>query len=102
MAALADLGLQNATRREGYSGVWYGEKKLASVGVAITSKWVTWHGVALNVSTNLTYFRRINPCGLPAEVMTSVSALVGCEVEVADVKALLAAHLGSALHRRAA
>lgn len=61
-------------RRQGWTGVWVGEYKIASIGVAIR-KWVTYHGFALNVLTDLTRFSRINPCGLPADVMISIEQL---------------------------
>jgi lipoyl(octanoyl) transferase len=61
-------------RNPGWTGVWVGDHKIASIGVAVR-KWVTYHGFALNVSTDLSYFQRINPCGLPATVMTSLAVL---------------------------
>ena len=76
---IADYGLQGH-RKEGFSGVWVidsdqQERKIASVGVAV-KQWVTYHGIALNVSTDLTVFQRLNPCGLPAQVMTSMTELL--------------------------
>jgi lipoyl(octanoyl) transferase len=68
---LAHYGLQGA-RKPGWTGVWVGERKIASIGVAVR-KWVTYHGFALNISTQLECFNRINPCGLPAAVMTSLA-----------------------------
>jgi lipoyl(octanoyl) transferase len=69
-----DLGCP-AGRREGLTGVWTPEgapvHKLASIGVAVR-RWVTWHGFALNISTNPAVFSTINPCGLEAGVMTSL------------------------------
>ncbi len=62
-------------RNPGWTGVWVGDHKIASIGVAVR-KWVTYHGFALNVSTNLSYFGLINPCGLPSAVMTSFAALL--------------------------
>lgn len=69
-------------RNAGWTGVWVPEpgepanlKKLASIGVAV-KKWVTYHGIALNVSTDLDYFRTINPCGLESQVMTSMAQLL--------------------------
>jgi lipoate-protein ligase B len=57
------------TRRAGLTGVWIGERKVASIGVAVR-RWVTWHGFALNVHTDLAGFRSFNPCGLRPDVMT--------------------------------
>src|SRR5205823_6412223 len=66
-----------ATDREpGKTGVWLGKpterKKICTMGIACR-KWVTFHGLALNVTTDLSYFRRINPCGFSSEVMTSMA-----------------------------
>jgi lipoate-protein ligase B len=74
-----------ASRRENQTGVWVGEKKLASIGVALTN-WVTYHGFALNVNTDLSYFRQIKPCGLDPETMTSMERLTGRRLEMALVK----------------
>jgi len=69
--ALGDLGI-SAERNAGYTGVWtHGRgRKIASIGVHARD-WVTWHGFALNVTTDLTHFDRIVPCGIPGVVMTS-------------------------------
>ncbi len=68
--ALATLGI-GAQRRAGFTGVWTGGRKIASIGVHV-KQWVTWHGFALNVSTDLQAFDRIVPCGLAGVEMTSV------------------------------
>ncbi len=68
--ALATLGIA-ADRRTGFTGVWTSGRKIASIGVHV-KQWVTWHGFALNVSTDLQAFDRIVPCGIPGVVMTSV------------------------------
>jgi lipoyl(octanoyl) transferase len=60
---------------------------------------VTFHGLALNVATDLGYFERINPCGFDASVMTSASALLGRAVSVAEMKPRVALRLGEALGR---
>ncbi|MDA4137085.1 MAG: lipoyl(octanoyl) transferase LipB [Thaumarchaeota archaeon] len=74
-----------AERKEGHPGVWVGEKKLASIGVAVTN-WVTYHGFALNVNTDMSYFHLIKPCGLDPETMTSMRVLLGGPVEFEAVK----------------
>jgi lipoate-protein ligase B len=56
-------------RKDGLTGVWIGERKVASIGVAVR-RWVTWHGFALNVHTDLAGFGSFNPCGLQPDVMT--------------------------------
>lgn len=59
-------------REAGATGVWIGQQKVASIGVALR-RWVAWHGLALNVHTDLSAFRGFRPCGLDAEVMTRVA-----------------------------
>lgn len=92
---LEPLGLR-AGRRAGATGVWIdGQRKIGSVGVA-ASRWVTYHGLALNVGTDLAHFAAIAPCGFEAGVMTSVEREVGA----ADAPALrraLAARLEAGL-----
>jgi lipoyl(octanoyl) transferase len=93
-----------ADREPGKTGVWtsteLGRKKLCSMGIACR-KWVTFHGLALNVTTDLSYFARINPCGFEANVMTSLARHVGeGHLDVARVKAALVEELGVALDRR--
>ena len=72
------------------TGVWIDNKrKIASIGVA-ASHWVTYHGFALNVNTNLTYFQKIKPCGFESGIMTSVRKELGCEtVDMAELKKLI-------------
>jgi lipoate-protein ligase B len=97
IAVCGDFGLDGATKA-GLTGVWLGEKKVASLGIAVR-KWVTMHGFALNVSTALDRFRAINPCGLDAGVMTSLSEAAGRAITVDEVKPRAIAHLGAALGR---
>lgn len=82
ISALRDLGI-DADRRAGLTGVWVGERKIASIGVAIR-RWVSWHGFALNVSRDLSGFAAITPCGIAGVEMTSVAREGGPE-EVGDV-----------------
>lgn len=70
LAALAELGIPGE-RQPGYTGVWARGRKIASIGVHVR-QWVTWHGFALNVTTDLAAFERIVPCGIPGVVMTSL------------------------------
>lgn len=71
MQAIAPLGLVGE-RKAGFTGVWTGGRKLASIGVHARD-WVTWHGFALNVTTDLSYFDLMVPCGIAAVEMTSVA-----------------------------
>ena len=68
--ALAILDIP-AERRPGFTGVWTRGRKIASIGVHV-KQWVTWHGFALNVTTDLAHFDRIVPCGIQGVEMTSV------------------------------
>jgi lipoyl(octanoyl) transferase len=76
--ALGTLGV-TADRRPGLTGVWTSGRKIASIGVH-SRHWVTWHGFALNVTTDLSYFDLMVPCGIPGVTMTSVEReLVLCD-----------------------
>ena len=88
-------------REPGKTGVWVagGARKIASIGIACR-KWVTFHGLALNVTTDLGYFARIQPCGFDARVMTSMAAELGREIELGAVKQALVEDLGATLGRR--
>lgn len=75
IASLADLGI-GGERRDKYTGVWTGGRKIASIGIHV-KQWVTTHGFALNVTTDLSYFDLIVPCGIPDVVMTSIHRELG-------------------------
>ncbi|MDH4044757.1 MAG: lipoyl(octanoyl) transferase LipB [Gemmatimonadota bacterium] len=70
IVALDNVGI-TGQRVPGYTGVWTQDRKLASIGIHVR-QWVTWHGFALNVTTDLSYFDLIVPCGIPDVQMTSV------------------------------
>jgi lipoyl(octanoyl) transferase len=76
-------------RVESHPGIWVGGSKLASIGVAVAD-WVTYHGFALNVNTDLRYFELIRPCGLDPSTMTSMMKLAGRRVPFDEVKARVA------------
>lgn len=87
-----------AGRRAGKTGVWVGDRKLGSVGIAVRN-WITYHGFALNVATDLRFFALMNPCGFDAAVMSSLSVCTGRAVTVADVRGCIPAALRSAFGR---
>jgi len=82
IAALHEYDIEGA-RRDGMTGVWAGPRKIASIGVGIR-RWVTMHGFALNVATDLSCFDAIVPCGIEGCRMTSIAALGQPQVTVAD------------------
>jgi lipoate-protein ligase B len=74
-----------SVRVDGHTGVWVGPRKIASIGVAV-SNWVTFHGFALNVNTDLSYFHLIKPCGLDPSKISSMKEALGKEVPFELVK----------------
>ena len=85
MRTVRAFGIEGG-RMDGHPGIWVAGKKLASIGVAVTD-WVTYHGFALNVNTDLAYFDLIRPCGLDPSSMTSMQKLAGRTLPFDDVKA---------------
>ncbi len=94
---LADYGIA-AGRIDGLTGVWLDvekdreARKICALGVK-TSRWVTMHGFAFNVNTDLEYFKYIVPCGIPDRPVTSLSKELGREVDIAEVESRLKKHL---------
>jgi lipoyl(octanoyl) transferase len=95
----ADLGIV-AGRVAGRTGVWVGpdargfERKICAMGIRC-SRWVTMHGFALNVATDLDFFSAIVPCGITDRGVTSISAELGRPMEVADVQSRLSTHFSA-------
>lgn len=96
IAPLGALGLE-AGRKPDYTGVWVGERKVASIGIACRG-WVTYHGFALNLAVDLERFRLFRPCDLEASVMADLKAL-GVEVERATLTAEIVRCLSHELGR---
>jgi lipoyl(octanoyl) transferase len=84
--AVAGLGVR-AGRVEGLTGIWVGDEKLAAIGVRLSTGWITSHGFALNVSTDLAGFSTIVPCGIGDRGVTSLDRLTGTDHRLPDVAA---------------
>lgn len=87
----------HAGRLDGLTGVWVGEAKLVAMGVHI-SRWVTSHGFAFNVSTDLRYFERIVPCGLRDKGVTSLERLLSRRIELEDAAERVVEVFGAVFH----
>ncbi|MDB4902679.1 MAG: lipoyl(octanoyl) transferase [Mucilaginibacter sp.] len=93
---LADYGL-SAGRYPGYTGVWFDAdneraRKICALGVRC-SRWVTMHGLAFNINTNLDYFKYIVPCGIDDKDVTSMRKELGKEININEVKKILKHHI---------
>jgi lipoate-protein ligase B len=88
IALLAEAGVA-CQQRKGLPGLWVGDKKIASIGVQI-KKWVTFHGMAINLNNDLSIFDHIVPCGLDGVKMTSASLETGRPVDMDAAKKRLA------------
>ena len=93
----ADLGV-SAERDGRHTGVWVGGDKLGAIGVKIT-RGVTMHGFAFNVTTDLSMYEGIVPCGIPDRWVTSVEAQTGARRSVKEVAGIAATHLASVLDK---
>jgi lipoyl(octanoyl) transferase len=95
---LAELGVL-AGRIPGLTGVWIGDLKIAAIGVRI-SRWVTTHGFALNVATDLDFFRVIVPCGIADRGVTSLARVLRREVTVDEVLPVVERRIAEVFGRR--
>ena len=86
-----------AHREPEYTGVWVGGEKICAIGVKI-SRWVTMHGFALNVNTDLSYFSRIIPCGIFHKGVTSLSQLLDKPVDIAQTKEIILSKFAEVFH----
>jgi len=94
---IAEFGV-TGTRIPGLTGVWVGDEKIAAIGVRI-ARWITSHGFALNVNTDLSYFRMIVPCGITDKGVTSLSRLVGRSIDTREVAETTALSFGKVFGR---
>jgi lipoyl(octanoyl) transferase len=93
----AGYGL-TADRVKGFSGAWIGDEKIGAIGVRI-SRWVTSHGFAFNVSTNIEFFNLIVPCGIADKGVTSLAAQLGEAPAMTDVEDRFVEHFAAVFDR---
>lgn len=93
IATLNDFGIIGQ-RKEKMIGVWTEKGKICSIGVAV-KRWVSFHGFALNVNTDLSYFDLIVPCGLKNVEMTSMQQILGKEISMQEVKKIVIRSFGN-------
>lgn len=72
-------------RRNGLTGVWVGDEKIAFIGISV-SRWATYHGLSLNINNDLSLFDFINPCGLKGCKVTSISKFKNCLIDIKKIK----------------
>ncbi len=96
---LADYGIVAEARPQPEIGIWAEGRKIASLGVHL-SRWITTHGFALNVTTDLSYFGGIVACGLPDVRMGSIESLAGRRPPLAEVAQACIGHFSSVFERR--
>lgn len=82
--SLTDFGI-NAGRVSGFTGVWVDGAKIAAIGIKV-SRWITMHGFAFNVNTDLSYFGNIIPCGISNKPVTSMQKLLGRKLNIKEVE----------------
>lgn len=98
LGVLAEFGIA-ATVIPGKTGVWVNEAKIGAIGVRV-ARWITSHGIALNVHSDLSFFDLIVPCGLPGSAVTSLAALTGRDdTSVRDIGTRFATHFGRIFER---
>ncbi|NOS86447.1 MAG: lipoyl(octanoyl) transferase LipB [Ignavibacteria bacterium] len=81
---LNELGIE-AHREEEYTGVWVGDEKICAIGIKV-SRWITMHGIAFNINTDLSYFDKIIPCGIFHKGVTSVEKITGAKADFEKIR----------------
>ncbi len=99
IATLAEFNIKGE-KKEKMIGVWTEGGKICSIGVAV-KKWVSFHGFALNVNTDMTYFDLIVPCGIKSVKMTSIEELLGSEVPMGEIKKSIIRNLSVVFNKNA-
>jgi lipoyl(octanoyl) transferase len=94
-----DFGVEAEARGGEFVGVWVGKEKLAAIGIRI-SRWVTMHGFAFNVTTNLEYFNLIVPCGISDHGVTSLAKILNRNIELEAVAEAVTKHFGDVFQRQ--
>ena len=95
----ANYGLE-AGRVKGFSGAWIGDEKIGAIGVRI-SRWITSHGVAFNVTTDVDFFNLIVPCGIADKGVTSLTSKLGRAPEMREVEDRFVTHFAAVFDRQA-
>ena len=93
IGVLGEFGIEGS-RKDGLTGVWAGDRKIAAIGVRVSSGWITSHGFALNVSTDLGFFGTIVPCGIRDHGVGSLSQETGRDVSLAEAEATVVRQMG--------
>ncbi len=98
IAVLDEFGVRGDTV-PGLTGVWVEDRKIAAIGVRVSSGWITSHGFALNVDSDLSYYETIVPCGIVDRSVTSLSREAGRPIRVTEVTAVVARAFASEFER---
>ena len=87
---MAGYGIDSG-RDPKHPGVWVGREKIAAIGIAVKSGWITMHGFALNVKPDMNHYKMIIACGIVDKGVTSMNAVLGREIDINEVKQRLIA-----------